>query len=524
MRDPGTGGARVPKAKPKPKGSATQSWRSVLLNGKSLNGTAVYGQKGSWSIGHTGQDFAVAVGSAVRAPLGGRVFKTGYDKSYGNYVIVQMKDGAYMRFAHLSAIGVKPGAKIGDGGYVGKSGNTGHSTGPHLHIEVMTPQSGGRFGRGNFVNPVEYLNKRAQKIPVFNGTGPWKPGANTAADSEAVTTGGFGLDSGTEGGGGSTTSTVTTGGDGGGISGVAGFTKKDYYRWLDAKFGSLKILREMDKGARAELGGESIDWLVDTLAKKKITDPSIVASYMAKTGWFKKYGEEASLRLVAEKQRPGKFKEEVGSYRSGIEEAMNRLGVTLSPQMMDKLARDSYIYGWDAARAIDEAQAQFAESGDVTYDGGEIGEAQDALEEAAWALGVDLTAEDLRRMREDVIDGKGYQSQLDGLRERSAQMYSVFADQIRSGQSLREVGSAYFQKAADLLELGSPDQVDLNDPLFSGGRAFMAADPATGKMTQKGLWEFEKEVKKDQRWLNTKNAKDSTYERTGQVLQLMGLV
>jgi hypothetical protein len=361
------------------------------------------------------------------------------------------------------------------------------------------------------VNPVNY----------FNGV---KASPYVGGDAKDNTTTGGGIQGGVGTDGGVSSTTVDAGSNGGGISGVAGFTKKDYYRWLDAKFGSLKILREMDKGARKELGGESIDWLVDTLAKKKITDPSIVASYMAKTGWFKKYGEEASLRLVAEKQRPGKFKEEVGSYKSGLEEAMNKLGVRLSPEMMDKLARDSYIYGWDAARAVDEAQAQFAVSGDVTYDGGEIGEAQDTLEEAAWGLGVDLTQEDLRRMREDVIDGKGYQSQLDGLRERSAQMYSVFADQIRAGQSLREVGSAYFQKAADLLELGNPDQVDVNDPLFSGGRAFMAADPASGKMTQKGLWEFEKEVKKDSRWLNTKNAKDSTYERTGQVLQLMGLV
>ena len=499
-------------------GTTGETWRSVILNGKNLNSTAVYGQKGGWSIGHTGQDFAASVGSSVRTPVGGRVWKTGFDKSYGNYVIVQAKDGHYIRFAHLSTIGVRPGTAVGNGTYVGKSGDTGTSTGPHLHVEVMTPQSGGRFGRGNFVNPIQYFND--VKVTKYNGRGTADVDFKDAPPGETGAS--TGLDSGLTGDG-SSTSTVTTG-DGGGISGVAGFTKKDYYRWLDAKFGSLKILREMDKGARKELGGESIDWLVDTLAKKKITDPSIVASYMAKTGWFKKYGEEASLRLVAEKQRPGKFKEEVGSFRSGVEEAMNRLGVKLSPEMMDKLARDSYIYGWDAARAIDEAQAQFAVSGDVTYDGGEIGEAQDTLEEAAWSLGVDLTAEDLRRMREDVIDGKGYQSQLDGLRERSAQMYSVFADQIRAGQSLREVGSAYFQKAADLLELGNPDQVDVNDPLFSGGRAFMAADPATGKMTQKGLWDFEKEVKKDQRWLNTKNAKDTTYERTGQVLQLMGLV
>lgn len=519
------GGGSPPK-KPKPAtrskaaAAATTSWKSVLLNGKPLRGTAHYGQKGGWSIGHTGQDFAIGVGSVVRTPLGGKVHSVGYDKSYGNYVIVKTKDGHYIRYAHLSSIGVRQGETVRDGSYVGKSGNTGRSTGPHLHVEVMTPESGGRFGRGNFVNPVEYLNSKANKIPQYNGTGPWLPGADTQADIDAGLQGGNNIGLPPAGGGGST----TDGGSGGGISGVAGFTKKDYYRWLDAKFGSLKVLREMDKEARAELGGESIDWLVDKLAKEKIVDDSIVASYMAQTGWFKKYGAQASLRLVSERQRPGLFKEEVASYRSGVEQSLNKLGVSLSPQVMEQLARDSYIYGWDAARVVDEAQARFAQTGDVTYDGGEIGEAQDALEEASWALGVSLTQEDLRSMREDIIDGKGYQSQLDALRERSANTYGVFADQIRAGQSLRQVASAYFEKAAALLELGSPDQVDVNDPLFAGGKAFMQADPNTGKMVQKGLWEFEKEVKADSRWLSTKNARDTTFERTGQVLQLMGLM
>ena len=114
-------------------------------------------------------------------------------------------------------------------------------------------------------------------------------------------------------------------------------------------------------------------------------------------------------------------------------------------------------------------------------------------------------------MRQDVIDGKGYQSQLDDLRERSAKLYTVYAEQIRAGQSLRGVAGAYFDKAAELLELGSPDQVDMNDPLFRGGKAFMAPDPKTGKMMEKGMWDFEKEIRKDPRWLKTENAHNDTF-------------
>jgi hypothetical protein len=491
---PSSGGSRTSSTSPR------TTWRSILLNGVDLNRSAYYGQPGSWSLGyHTGTDFAAAGGTIIRSPVSGVVVSSKYDGSYGNTVVIQMPDGYYMRFAHMSTKGISVGTKIMPGSYIGKVGSTGRSTGNHLHLEVMKPSSNGRFGKGNFVDPVGYLDKRKLDNP-----------ADLAAPIPDPVSGG-------------SSGSGSTGGGGGGISGVAGYTKKDYMRWLDAKFGSIAMLRKLDAEARKEVGGKSIDWLVNTLAKEKITDDSIVLSYMMKTGWFKKYGEETSARLVTERARPGVFKDKVQEVRSGVQAALDALGVGLDDKTLNQIARDSYVYGWSVAESIDEAQKMFTESGDVTYDGGEIGRAQDDLESAAWDLGVDLTEADIRSMRSDVIDGKGYQSQLDALRERSAAQYGVFADQIMAGQSLRSVASAYFQKAADLLELGSPDQVEMDDPLVVGGKAFMAADPATGKMVPKGLWDFEKEIRKDSRWLETNNARSTVLGQAGQILSLMGL-
>jgi len=474
------------------------TWRNVLLNGVDLRRTAGFWQAGNWSLGHhTGIDFGAAEGTAIRAPVGGVVHQAGYDKSYGNYVILKMPDGYYMRFAHLSHSAVKTGDRIDDGGYIGAVGSTGRSSGAHLHLEVMTPQSGGRFGRNSFVNPVDYLDKRRLSVP-----------ADLAAPVPGL--------------GGTTTSTQSAGSSGG-ISGVAGYSKKDYLRWLDGKFGSLSILRKLDKEARDELGGKSIDWLVNKLAKERVVDESIIQTYLMQTGWFKKYGADTSARLVAERQRPGVFNEAVDTQLAAIKAQLGNLGVTMSDEALRQIARDSYVFQWSPGEALDEAQKMFEASGDVTYDGGQIGVAQDDLEAAAFDLGVTLTEADIRDMRRDVIDGKGYQSQLDDLRERSANLYTVYADQIRAGQSLRSVAAGYFQKAAELLELGSPDEVDMDDPLFTGGRAFMTADPATGKMVPKGMWEFEKEIRKDSRWLETRNARDTVVGQAGQILSLMGL-
>ena len=86
--------------------------------------------------GHVALDFGVQVGTPVKATLDGRVVYAGWnDQGYGNLVIVE--NGPYrVYFAHLSKIPVKIGEKVTAGTIIGYSGNSGNSTGPHLHYEV----------------------------------------------------------------------------------------------------------------------------------------------------------------------------------------------------------------------------------------------------------------------------------------------------------------------------------------------------------------------------------------------------
>jgi RHS repeat-associated protein len=87
---------------------------------------------------HGGLDLATKTGSDVRSMAGGKVVKIGWDpKGYGNYVVIQHPNGYYSLYAHLESTGVKKGKEVKDGEVIGKSGNTGGSTGPHLHLEVI---------------------------------------------------------------------------------------------------------------------------------------------------------------------------------------------------------------------------------------------------------------------------------------------------------------------------------------------------------------------------------------------------
>lgn len=93
---------------------------------------------------HEGLDFASDIGTPVYATARGRVAKAWWESGYGNMVEIDHGYDYVTRYAHLSRIDVKAGDTVGRGDVVGAVGNTGKSTGPHLHYEVRykdTPQN-----------------------------------------------------------------------------------------------------------------------------------------------------------------------------------------------------------------------------------------------------------------------------------------------------------------------------------------------------------------------------------------------
>jgi murein DD-endopeptidase MepM/ murein hydrolase activator NlpD len=102
---------------------------------------------------HTGLDFPADVGTPILAAAGGMVVNVEFHPGYGNLVEVDHGNGLVTRYAHASKVHVKTGDLVKRGQRVADVGNTGRSTGPHLHFEVLVdnvPQNPARFlaGRG----------------------------------------------------------------------------------------------------------------------------------------------------------------------------------------------------------------------------------------------------------------------------------------------------------------------------------------------------------------------------------------
>ncbi len=99
---------------------------------------------------HKGIDWATPVGTAVMASSAGTVVRAGWGSGYGKVVYIQHSDGRMTRYGHLSKIIVKVGDHVDQGQKIALSGNTGVSTGAHLHFEILIG--------GVQVNPLKYLN------------------------------------------------------------------------------------------------------------------------------------------------------------------------------------------------------------------------------------------------------------------------------------------------------------------------------------------------------------------------------
>ncbi len=98
---------------------------------------------------HEGIDVSAPMGAPIEAPANGRVIQTGWEAGYGNMVVIDHGFGILTKFAHCSRILVRNGQKVARGERIALVGNTGLSTGPHLHYEVHV--------NGKPVDPRRYI-------------------------------------------------------------------------------------------------------------------------------------------------------------------------------------------------------------------------------------------------------------------------------------------------------------------------------------------------------------------------------
>jgi murein DD-endopeptidase MepM/ murein hydrolase activator NlpD len=166
---PGAIGKAIPVPKPEPVTQSASAGSQGGGSGGSSRAPSTYtGGAFLWPVsgggnyisqyfhyGHYGLDIAADYGSPVRAAASGTVIFAGWKGNGGGYQVwVAHGSGLYTTYNHMSAISVGSGQSVSQGQQVGRVGQSGHATGPHLHFEVW---HGGVWDGGTRVNPLAYL-------------------------------------------------------------------------------------------------------------------------------------------------------------------------------------------------------------------------------------------------------------------------------------------------------------------------------------------------------------------------------
>lgn len=127
-----------------PAGKGVLRWPLDAVTITQRFGNTDFAKSGAYNgKGHNGVDFRASIGTPVKASLAGTVVATGNTDavkgcySYGKWVLIRHMNGLSTLYAHLSVFGTAEGAQVDTGEVIGYSGNTGYSTGPHLHFTVF---------------------------------------------------------------------------------------------------------------------------------------------------------------------------------------------------------------------------------------------------------------------------------------------------------------------------------------------------------------------------------------------------
>ncbi len=156
---------KAAEAKKAAKAAAKKKAASWIDPVKSYKLSASFAQNGGmWAHKHSGQDYAVPTGTPVMAAHGGTVVKAGGNgagdgPAYGNAIVIKHGNKTYSQYAHLSSVNVKVGQVVKTGQKIASSGNTGNSSGPHLHFEIRTTPN-----YGSAVDPAKFLRSHGVTV------------------------------------------------------------------------------------------------------------------------------------------------------------------------------------------------------------------------------------------------------------------------------------------------------------------------------------------------------------------------
>jgi hypothetical protein len=280
-------------------------------------------------------------------------------------------------------------------------------------------------------------------------------------------------------------------------------------------------LLESQYGSIAEsLKDTELQGLVAKAVNQGWSDDVFLA-HLQDSKFYKKHSDAQRNWLLLQSTDPGEARHELAKQVKAVTNAAIQLGVHLAPDEIQHLAQQSLLNGWadDSAKLQSAIGAHFKMK--QAHASGAAGSLQDQFNELANEYGIKVSDNTVGRWIKRNFTGRMSPDDVKTFFEQQAMaLYPGLTDQIKQGHSVADIAGTYRDQMAQLLEL-DPNSVDVFDPTIRKALQYQP-DPSKPS-TLMPLWQFEQMVRKDPRWLNTSNAKQSAMDTGIQILKDWGL-
>lgn len=292
---------------------------------------------------------------------------------------------------------------------------------------------------------------------------------------------------------------------GGGGSSMSRSETAESYGFMLALFDSNKELKDLFN--KAVKGGWSA-----TKFQAELRD----------TKWWKTTPQSARDYLTLRAGDPATAKQKLAQAEIKVRQLAEGMGLRAGPgieKLIDKWAMNVVMYNWDDARLRWDIGKSVSFRDDTRQ--GEGGEVIDKLHDAAYNMGITMSADWYANSARAVLRGTATQQDYeDQIRKQAKALFPEWSKQIDSGQTVADLASPYMQSMSSILEL-PPGSVNLFDPTIK--KALQYKDKTTGQNAVKPLWQFENDLRSDNRWKSTQNAQNSLMQVAHQVLADFGV-
>lgn len=283
----------------------------------------------------------------------------------------------------------------------------------------------------------------------------------------------------------------------------------------------------VDRGMLAQQYGFTLAFLnafpeIGTLFDKAVKEswtPDKFQAAFKNSNWYKANSDQSRKMALLATGDPTEFGALWNRTQNHVMQLMGDMGVPQNWTTINALSSKIIWQNWNDEQARNELGSYITFGGPGGVANGKAGEYQTELNSYAYSMGVKNADSWIQSAVRDIAAGRGSMQQYKNqIRDQAMATFPGLSDQLKAGMTVSDLAQPYTQSMSQILEI-APGQLNVFDPTIQKALSFKDSNGVAGL---KPLWQFQNDLRSDERWKKTQNAQDASMGVAHKVLQEMG--